>query len=1565
MFTQLERARSISPTKESPSNSSTPTSIHTSSMMNTPTQQKQSQPSASSAGSSSLSMPARNDEYKRIDQASPIMGENGRGASPSTNSDATTVAPPNSSAPPSRSGTLSWQQRPTSKGSAASRSRPLSMVATENNRLRSPRATPEPVSVNQTEVSRSQIAQSLGSKDPAWFRQTADRGLGSAAYRKDKDDTVSDASLSGSMRLPGMSKKPTVEPEKESSPVPENTRPSSLSREGSLRGKLSWGQTHSSTLSVPSGAIGSPLPMLSSQRLEPPSSDGASSQSGDPASNRSLAMSPSQGRISPERVERPSSPTKGLGGFVQSAMLKRSDSVNKRWSAQAGPGLSRGNSIASNRSGYDGSRYAMNNMSPPSDIKAGSPSREQSPVSTSRPGSSHSNPTAVGGNKNTQNTAANEEGTSGLMKGQGSDGFIKPALPELSRAHSRNLDESRTDSPEANDKTPPPSPSKTMDSKRWSPAKASWLESAINKPDSPKPRNTVPLQPSWMVDISKAKQQRGSVDSGKSTSFKEVTTSGLLRSPPMGGTTKPPIMNGLSSNLIQDSSNRGKTESSNGLTKTTSLPKSITPDTIASVSGKPPLVSKPPQADTFTARTWQSEPESQTKVVSRNVDNSSDADLQKSISLKQKPETPPKKDFRSNLRSRQVSGGNAKNEEPEFKNVFGKLKRAQTQNYVAPDELKDNILRGKAGLATTGGPKKTERRDEFKESILKKKEEMKAGPPIVNQKTHGPPTPEAGFKKEGAVKSEDIADNAIVLEDLESKTPRSALHPVTGKEHTKPVPPEKQPSAPGRLQSEPTASGKLADRFNPNLAGILSRGPSPMTGGARPPRTKSPSDFEDNSSSPVILKSETSSSNQLTHMTKARARGPKRRLPASTTTEASPGYSSRNQEEKVVVEPLNGLDTNRATTPQPQSTPTETLVTRPLANITNSSNKTIYTKPSSKPNTPIKPAAFEDHKQLSPHSPNTPKQPFPSQKSSSLSLKEPLSSSPKSPHVRKPSTQITRPLPTTPTSSIPAEKTEVPSVAPISASNHSTSEPEPVENQEPTVSVIGAAAKWGLSKGGALQQPQRIKSPIKLPTRKDEEAAMKFAGLNERNSKEPVGLGIQALPDEVQKPAFLQRGLPSPPMNSPKPSPMRPPKPESIATRAVSNGGMSLAPSITKESPIPKTSEATRLFTDFFDEAPTSKTKIDIDTQTVLSSRYSPDEAEKIKTLRKQIWEINGDGKKKPVPSHQEHILYEDKMYICTHVFGSSNGTRTTEVYLWAGDAVSSSALEDAQLFSRKTSKESGGKLSVLKQGRETSNFFQALGGIVITRRGSNSTYMLCGRRHVGQIAFDEVPFTSSSLCSGFPYIISARFGKLYLWKGKGSGADELGCARLIGMDLGLTGEIEEVDDGSEPEEFWESFPGGKVVDVGSHWRLKPSCEGYTTRLFRVELEARPKSSSGFMWGRRGSTPAPSPQESTTANIKEIVPFSQQDLSADGVFVLDTFFEIYMFVFLFPPSYFPFFTIIDIFQTASPAPTQLLNSLPFKRPSSSRRNMASSLPQSKTDLSSLSVASCSKALREV
>ena len=1401
---------------------------------------------------------------------------------------------------PSRAGTLSWQQRPSSRGSTGPRSRPLSVVATENSAAKSPRASVEPLLVSEEGMSRSQIAQSLGSKDPTWFKQTQDRGLGSAAFRRNQEGASDTVSMTGNMCLPGLSRDSSTEPEDRMSPPPESVRSKSPSREGSVRGYSESSHRPSSSASLSSLAgIRSPLPTIGRQRFEPPSSDTISSDGGDISSGaRTLAMSPSQGRISPERVERPTSPTKGLGGFVQSAMLKRSDSVNKRWSAQAGPGLSRGNSVASSRSAYEGSRYPMGGITPLLESRPSSISRENSPVPNARPGSSHGNATITQGQKEPEGAGISTSLAGAKLESSKSEIF-QPAKRE-----------SRSPPPGKDSEAEPVMSPPASPSKKWSPTKASWLENAINKPDSTKVKSPAPQQPAWISEINRTKQQRGSVDLSKGGgNFKEVTTGGLIRSPPPGAGYKLPSIGGLPGGFSAGVAMKPRSGSSDDV-----VAKSGSPEIVKRMDlSRTPSPSHKPADEPLDSEVRPSE--SNAKVLTNGASATSpssdravpqaESHIKSPRSAQRKPETPPKKDFTSTLKSRHISGDSKPKEEPEFKNVFGRLKRTQTQNYKAPDELKDNILRGKAGLALTGGPKKSDRKDEFKESILEKKKGMvvpSASTRITSNssKADDAPTPEAIAKRQGLTRSESLLSNGSSGEK-EVMKPEALAKLQHLRDKPEPTSPEKQPIVQSRMQRDSGASGVFGGTFTSSLAGMLQRGPSPMASGINSSATPLPDIKADKElSTPKASDAEANSSGpQLTHATKARARGPKRRLPTTIKQEplaelsqSEPNPASTNV---VIGKRLSGQTTFAKAIPPLIANKPEP---RPLSNITNNNNNN---RKISQPNSPRKPSTNisqpQDPKNTSPIT----QTPIKGLQTNAPPVVNHKLTSPRN-------TKASLPALGSPPDTPLKRSTEQEQISSDSTLAQEIRKPELQEDDKASTSVKGAAAVWGQSSKPA--QASQPRSPIKLPTREDEEAISKEAGLR---TSESVGLGIEI--SFNRQGARSDRDLSSPLTKSPRSPPLPGKKPAAIAARVASITLPSTAIAQPNKSPLPRPSKATDLLAEIFDEPPSSKTQINVDSQAVFNSRSSADTSQKIKTLRKQISQVTDNGRSTPIPSHQEHILFEESLYVCIHVFGSPTGTRTTEVYLWCGDGASSHAIEDAQLFAKKVAKDNSGKLIVLYQGKETSNFFQALGGIVITRRGSSGlaesplgpaeAYILCGRQHVGQIAFDEVDFNPGSLCKGFPYIISTRNGKLYLWKGSGSGADELGCARLIGMDLGLMGEIEEVDEGRELDAFWEIFPGGKrdppaaKDDSARHWQMKPSCDNYTTRLFGVDVEMpRPKSSSSFMpWGRRGSALSNDANAPATAQIREISPFAQSDLVDDKIFVLDAFFEIFVYVF--------------------------------------------------------------------
>ncbi len=1441
------------------------------------------------------------------------------------------------------------------------RSRPLSVVSIETSEVEStPSTNVARSSLNEEHLSRNQIAESLELNDPAWFRQTEDRGFGSAAYRRNKDDNVLETTPSNArVRLLGLSRDSSLEPEKQSSPTPESVHSESFSLGVTMRGKFNVMDRYSSfaSSSLPAGAL-SPLPTLSSQTFQQPSDTSSSVGEEPSAVLRTLAMSPSQGRISPDRLERPHSPTKGLGGFVQSAMLKRSDSVNKRWSAQAGPRLSRGNSVASNRNGYEGSRQAVGEMSASKDSRPPSPSRDTSPFTTSRPGSSLGAVAVTVPDTRIESDVL-DTGNSypcGDSNPGASWEFAKPTLPSLKASPSF------VESLEFNDGDGRP----TSPSKKWSPTKASWLENALNKPESPKPRILPPQQPSWMMDISKAKQQRGSLDLGRSGVLKDITAGGSIRSPPPGIANRPRSFRGLPkrSKSVIAAKPRDMNEIApirNAEITTSTKPRDQVSDEdtetknhkVENTTMRPHFTSFPTSAKKSETR---EEPISESRSPSLKHNSPAPSTviaeglqarsrLASTSTTKPKPQTPPKKDFRLGLKPRRVSNGKESKEEAEFKNVFGKLKRTHTQNYIAPDEFKNNILRGKAGLAMTGGPLKTERRDELKESILKQRETMKGGAlPGIPKKPRGisaledrvSPPPEAIARRLGLTKPESMLSSAGARSLEEGGKPPAKPEGLAELMSMGNKPrlglPEKQRTTSAGSQRNLPANGKLGDRFTSSLAGLLSRGPSPIASAGNSDVLTNPSIFIGQTSMEAQNDAEMISGQYLTHLTKSRARGPKRRLPQTKEPDTTDftqdqGLSTFTLEAEPGVSEVVTQRPSTAKTPSSAPLSTSKSDIGPVAKISDNNRKSSQSL--------LLRAPSADASLLERPKPNSPKAGSSVKESTLAQITTPIAATQKpivNLNFEHSSKQLN--LSNAPPANInyrslyagelatnasnkTVEKNEL--QQPQTKAPTSSIEKENYENPSSQERVMGTTAVSGKSPAQDPSLAAQIRPSIRLPGRKNEESALENGSPNPtRETEKPIGLGIQtAFIGSIVK-ARLDRNLPSPPIGSPNgPSlPKSPPlpgkKPPSIASDVPSSTRQ-----ISKKydhSQIAQTPGPSSPLVGFLRQASSPNPKINVDTQSVLASRSENDGSDKIKTLRKQMYVVTGGGRLLPVPSHQEHILFEENLYLCTHIFGTLVGTRMAEVYLWVGDGVAQSAAEDAQLFARKVAKENNGKLITLNQGKETSTFFQALGGIVITRRGSGSrgdspsrtsaTYMLCGRRHGGQIAFDEVDFNARSLCSGFPYIISARFGKLYLWKGSGSGADELGCARLIGMDLGLTGEIEEVDEGCEPDAFWESVPGGRSQKIPApeagmshHWHLKPSCHKYATRLFSVDVEpTRPKPNpSNFMWGRRGSTP----QEETmslNAHIREIIPFTQKDISQEGLFVFDAFFEIFLYV---------------------------------------------------------------------
>ncbi|KAI9808161.1 MAG: hypothetical protein M1825_004618 [Sarcosagium campestre] len=431
------------------------------------------------------------------------------------------------------------------------------------------------------------------------------------------------------------------------------------------------------------------------------------------------------------------------------------------------------------------------------------------------------------------------------------------------------------------------SPSKTLDSRRWSPTKASWLESALSKsPEPPKQKPAHSQQPSWMAEISRTRSQRGSVDLARGgANYKEVNTTGLMRAPPPGGHSKTSSISGLPAGFSVAVTPREDGLGTENEAKPKSPPVKTKPQELAAISTNVPRDSSGRAADAI------SKPERRppTSASSRKENAGAIPGPQSTGSPKPKPQTPPKPqlsprtDLRRNLKSPQPTSDSTGQQEPEFKNVFGNLKRTKTQNYVAPDELRNNILRGKAGLNVTGGPRPGQRRDEFKESLIKQKESMKVKAAEAQERGELPGRPTGSTVAQESSEPEALAKRSNLVRSGSNAA-------LTG--------PQTASNAPEAIARQQTLRGNVglgiwsrkessspvrspADKFNPALASLLARGPP-----SAPSREGS---VGSSNSNPTLVADDyrDGSKAQLTHATKGRARGPKRRLPTAQQTGGS------------------------------------------------------------------------------------------------------------------------------------------------------------------------------------------------------------------------------------------------------------------------------------------------------------------------------------------------------------------------------------------------------------------------------------------------------------------------------------------------------------------------------------------------------------------------------------------------------------------------------------------------------------------------------------------------------
>ncbi|CAH4033312.1 gelsolin, cytoplasmic-like [Pieris brassicae] len=254
-------------------------------------------------------------------------------------------------------------------------------------------------------------------------------------------------------------------------------------------------------------------------------------------------------------------------------------------------------------------------------------------------------------------------------------------------------------------------------------------------------------------------------------------------------------------------------------------------------------------------------------------------------------------------------------------------------------------------------------------------------------------------------------------------------------------------------------------------------------------------------------------------------------------------------------------------------------------------------------------------------------------------------------------------------------------------------------------------------------------------------------------------------------------------------------------------------------------------------------------------------------------------------------VLYQNDVYVVVYEYEADGQTQV--IYLWIGEnATSESKLAGIDLVS-KLEEDLEGEVNVVRvpQGKETKHFLKILKGKVAILYGNkddeykpdnfNNSYDDDGLRlfRVEGADFDDMRIiqvreNEKSLQDDAVFIFETS-SAIYVWNGKESNENEQEVAleftkQVVKDDR----EVTPVNQGEEPEEFWEALGGApEELESRSGWQQALSRRVTTP----MTLTAVTVSTSGRV------------------KLEELPPdFTQKDLSDDGVYILDGGEELYM-----------------------------------------------------------------------
>ncbi|KAJ3107579.1 hypothetical protein HDU96_007855 [Phlyctochytrium bullatum] len=243
------------------------------------------------------------------------------------------------------------------------------------------------------------------------------------------------------------------------------------------------------------------------------------------------------------------------------------------------------------------------------------------------------------------------------------------------------------------------------------------------------------------------------------------------------------------------------------------------------------------------------------------------------------------------------------------------------------------------------------------------------------------------------------------------------------------------------------------------------------------------------------------------------------------------------------------------------------------------------------------------------------------------------------------------------------------------------------------------------------------------------------------------------------------------------------------------------------------------------------------------------------------------------------------------------NEKETVMLYSWVGQL--SKGTEQAMIAYRASELEKlqGCRHVRVSQGHEPPHFLSIFRSAVdveeqrksltIIRRGTRTTsvqkerglFQVCGDDET-EVKIVETKWKVSSLNRAASFVVGLK-DRIYIWNGAGSLQHEQSIAASFAEKIASGRVIEVIKEGGEPALFWQKLSGKdslKPEDYDSYSvsylpRRAELPKVYKTRLFRISHVVNGNPTS-----------------------EEIAPFAQIDLSPNAVFLLDAFFEFYVWV---------------------------------------------------------------------